>query len=577
MAAGHRVNYPNLNYALAGTLLAQLRHCGCRRVVISPGSRSTPLAHVALELGAFDSYVLTDERSAGFFALGLSRADQLPAILICTSGTAAANYFPAVIEAAQGMVPLLVLTADRPARLRHTGAPQTIDQYELYGRYPRLFAETSPATEPTALAHARDLALLAYQAATTLPWGPAHLNIPLDEPLAPVADAQHPVHAELPELLAPYPPVVVPDRLSARAREALRDSLCGLIVAGPDAAHDEREARAIHGLARQLGWPLFADVLSGLRYAGAPVIAGYDILLRNDGLQQLAPDFVLSVGASPTSRMLNQWLDQQRDVFTLRVQPHAIVQDPAGRATETLITDRAAYCEALSATIHASRDSLLLDPFQQAAGRLNSLVSAWRPDADAAAELAYVAELLGALAAETRLVLANSMSVRYADLLAGIRGEAVSMFGMRGANGIDGTLAHAAGIAAASVRPTVLLTGDLAFLHDLNGLNAVRKYARNLTIVLLHNDGGGIFHYLSVNGTTAHFETIHGTPHGLNLRAAADLFDLEWEVAATPSLLARLLNRPSTHPRIIEVESQRAANFARHQEIVNRLAAAVLG
>ncbi|MBI5058699.1 2-succinyl-5-enolpyruvyl-6-hydroxy-3-cyclohexene-1-carboxylic-acid synthase [candidate division KSB1 bacterium] len=566
--------YPNPNYALAATLLAQLQHCGCRRVVISPGSRSTPLAHTALELSGFQTYVLTDERSAAYFALGLSRAERTPAILICTSGTAAANYFPAVIEAAQGMVPLLMLTADRPPTLRHRGAPQTIDQVELYGRYPRFFGETPSATEANMVERVRALALRAYLAAVAQPGGPAHLNVPFDEPLAPVASSA--ANAAFAAATPLDPAVRPPPRFELRAAtlQIVRDSQCGLIVAGPGAAGDERAAHALHFQARQLGWPIFADVLSGLRFAGDPVIPCYDILLRNAELSTLSPDVVLAFGAHPTSKVLNQWLDAQREAYTLRVQPHGLVQDPTHRATETIVAECEEFCAALTAGVTAARDSWLLEPFQRGTGALNSLLSAWNPDDDAAAELAYVFAALRSLAPDTRVILANSMSIRYADAIAGQSGTRLQAYGLRGANGIDGTLSHAAGIAAAATTAAVLFTGDLAFLHDLTGLMAARRFAGNLSVVLFNNDGGGIFHFLPVHETGRHFETLHGTPHGLHLRAAAGLFDLDWEFAASPSELAARLQTPARRARVLEVRTNRDANYAAQQRLMARFAAA---
>jgi 2-succinyl-5-enolpyruvyl-6-hydroxy-3-cyclohexene-1-carboxylate synthase len=578
------MHIPNVNYLHAAVLLKQLAVSGARRVVISPGSRSTPLALTALSIPEFSIFTLTDERSAGFFALGLSKADRVPAILICTSGTAAANYYPAVIEAAQSCTPLIVLTADRPASLRHSGAPQTIDQTDLYSRYPRLFADL-PAADLT-LEHCRYLRALAaeaYAIAISTPAGPAHLNVPFDEPLAPVCEkeaAARTLWEQISlEIAAPRrvtDETRVPSDVVQRITQTIGNALCGLIVAGPESARTDEEAEAILRLGKHLGWPLLADVCSGLRFLSHPVLPYYDLFLREESLALTEADVVLAFGAHPTSAILNAYLDRHRSAHTIRIQPHGLGQDPQQRAREILVGDVAAVCRDLAAEVTAARDSLLFEPFRLAAARIAEVLSG-PPLSASACEAEYVLAAIRALPHGARIVLANSLPIRYADALLAAEGKPHAIHAMRGANGIDGTISHAAGIAAAAHEPTLLVSGDLAFLHDLNGLMAAQRYAPDLTILLLNNNGGGIFHFLPVREHESKdaFERIHGTPHDLHLSAARDLFGVDWQRVQDPREIAEWVSNPAERARVIEVRLSREENHTHYTQFIKRLRKAV--
>jgi 2-succinyl-5-enolpyruvyl-6-hydroxy-3-cyclohexene-1-carboxylate synthase len=566
----------NVNLLHAMTLLRELHERGVRRVVISPGSRSTPLAYAALSHDRLQTFTLTDERSAGFFALGLSKADHSPAVLICTSGTAAANYFPAVIEASQADVPLIVLTADRPANLRGSGAPQTINQVNLYGGYPRFFADL-PAAH-SAVAHIRTIRKIAadaYQAATDFPAGPVHLNIPFAEPLAPIAQDEESVATVWEQAWRdPIPLHIAKTRVLsptefATISEIVRGAFCGLIVAGPDAARSLADAEALFHLSRKLGWPILADVASGLRFFSPPVVPYYDIFLREESLTSLAPDVVLAFGAHPVSKVLQNYLQQHASAHTIRVRTHHLPQDPFRLARTFVDTDVRTFCEALAGEIYASRDSLLLDPFQRAASCIRTAREG-APPAELC-EASFVLSALRTLPDNSQLVLANSLSVRYADTLCAAEGRACAVFSMRGANGIDGTLSHAAGIAAASDKPTLLITGDLAFLHDICGLHAVARFAPNLRILLLNNDGGGIFHFLPMADaeTPEQFEAIHGTPHDADFAAACRMFHVKHLVVESPDRL--LFQDDANSVQVIEVHISRVQNHRVYSAWLKRL------
>jgi 2-succinyl-5-enolpyruvyl-6-hydroxy-3-cyclohexene-1-carboxylate synthase len=571
------VNIVNVNLLHAAALFKTLAACGAKRVVISPGSRSTPLALTAHDMPELETYVLTDERAAAFFALGLSKADGLPAILICTSGTAAVNYFPAIVEASQSCVPLIALTADRPISLRGKGAPQTIRQAHLYGDYPRFFCDLPPAQ--LSLDHIRDIrniAARACAAALSVPLGPVHVNVPFDEPLAPVPEKQIQAEEIWRQMLAEDTPAVnaaaapPPEHLAIEMiAQRVQAAMCGLIVCGPDAARSDDEAQAIFRLSRRLGWPMIADILSGLRFFGDPAIPFYDVFLREETLAILEPDVRLTFGSYPVSKMLNAYLDRHRAAHTIRIQPDLRGRDPNERDKETVIADIADFCTALATRIPASRDSLLYEPFRMASMKVRAALDESLSDY---CEAQFVRVAVRAMPDHANIILANSLTIRYADALCCAKGMARHTYGLRGASGIDGTVSHALGIAAASQQPSLLICGDLAFLHDLNGLAAAR-FASNLTILLLNNDGGGIFHFLPVHEQESEtaFEAIHGTPHDLNLAAAHDLFHVEWTTIQSPEELPDLLNASAAQLRVIEVRMPRETNAQRHAAFFNRL------
>jgi 2-succinyl-5-enolpyruvyl-6-hydroxy-3-cyclohexene-1-carboxylate synthase len=568
----------NKNYLHASLLLKQLADCGCRKIVISPGSRSTPLALTAADLEGVECFVLPDERSAAFFALGLSKVERMPAVLICTSGTAAANYFPAVIEASQSCVPLIVLTADRPVSLRHTGAPQTIDQTELYGNYVRFYHELpTAALDCERCRPLRTIARQAFMAAVSEPLGPVHVNVPLDEPLAPVyqdAEMCEEIWTELEqegELHFIHPALNLPtEKIIEQIAEKLAYSLCGLMVAGPDSARSQAEAEAIYLLSRQLGWPLVADIASGLRFYAQPAFPHHDIFLRSAEISSLAPDVVLAFGAHPTSKVLNNYLDRNRAAHTFRIQPHRLGQDPNLRASEMIISDVIPLCGELCELVRSSRDSLLFEPFRIASAKVTECLE---QSGGGVCEALFVREATRVLPDGANLVFANSLSIRYGDAFVAPMGSLHPVYAMRGANGIDGTLSHAAGVARDSGKPTLLVTGDLAFLHDWNGLAIAARYAPNLTILLFNNNGGGIFHFLPVHEfeNEPQFEAIHGTPHHLNLSAAADLFGLEWRRISRIEEVRDAIHSSNARPRVIEVRIPREENHATHLQLIKRL------
>jgi 2-succinyl-5-enolpyruvyl-6-hydroxy-3-cyclohexene-1-carboxylate synthase len=567
----------------------ELVRCGVRETCTSPGSRSTPIVLSLARDARLRATSHLDERSGGFFALGLAKASGRPVALACTSGTAVANYAPAVIEAYEARVPLLVLTADRPPELRELGAGQTIDQVKLYGGAAKWFFEVDdhPAT-PERLRWLRQLACRAYWTALEGRPGPVHLNFSLREPL--VLDGPGGWDA-LPEepggggRAGGRPWVTRPGR-TAPLDPTLLDGLSGelerrpraVVVAGR-AERDPRLGAALAAFAERAGVPLLAEPTSGAR-RGPAAIAHYDALLRDPAWGAAhRPELILRVGDLPTSKPLRQWL-QSLDEEALQVafDPESAWQDPAGAVATLLPADPRTVLEALAERLpRKPRARGWLEewtgPDHAAAGAIAGVLGS-RPELS---EPRVAAELGVRLPAEATLVVASSMPVRDVETFFPARPTPPRVLANRGANGIDGTVSTAFGVAAAARGPVVLLIGDVALLHDIGGLLAAGRLGLPLAIVLLDNDGGGIFHFLPVAGEGAAFEEHVATPHGVDFAHAAELYGLAHERVAAPEPFRAVLDQALAAERatLIHVRTDREENVALHRAIWEAVRAAV--
>jgi len=553
----------------------ELARCGVREACTSPGSRSSPLVLALAREERLRCFSHIDERCAGFFALGAAKRSGRPVAITCTSGTAAANLAPAVIEAYQARVPLVVLTADRPPELREVGAGQAIDQIDLYGSAAKWFFEVG--THDATPARGRWMRALACRAVWTAldgrP-GPVHLNFALREPLVAPAqlgdDPQPGRSGGRPWLLRS-----TPGEDAAAAGRALavvaRDAHRPVVVAG----RAEPGLEAVAAACERLGWPLLADPLSGARRGGA-AIAHYDALLRvEDFAAARRPDLILRCGDLPTSKPLRTWLDGLgEDVTQLGFDPHGAWQDP-GASLELVLAAGAA--QTLAAAVGHTPTA---DPEWLAAWRAADAAAATAIDGvlgdDGLSEPLVARALAAHLPSDATLFVASSMPVRDVESFAAVRHDAPPALCNRGANGIDGTVSSAFGVAAVATR-VVLLIGDVALAHDIGGLLAARRLGLALTIVLLDNDGGGIFEFLPIAGERDIFEQHVATPHGLDFAHAAALYgcaytDVE-DVAGLRSALADALAGDGT--TIIRVASERAANRALHRALAAAVAAAL--
>ena len=565
----------NDSHVLMRAFAQELGRCGISGAVTSPGSRSTPLLLAFGRDGAFPVFSQVDERSAGFFALGLAKATGRPAVLACTSGTAAANYLPAVIEAREARVPLIVCTADRPPELRDVGAGQAIDQVKLYGSAPLMFVEVGvDRADPASVRWIRSLACRAVWTATGSRPGPIHLNFPFREPLVP--DGELPPDGPGSAGRADGRPWVaralVPpsgERAAQAIAPIVEAAPNGVVVAGRIEGDDrERLVAAATSFSQATGWPVLADALSGLR-TGPGAVAHYHALLGCEPFAQAArPAAVLQVGDLPTSKRLRSWL-AGLDAVSVVLDPHGAWQDPDAAADLMVQAPPAATLEALAS----------------AGGGPDSWLEGWRSADDRAA--AAIADSLGdalteprialalgnLLPAEATLLVASSLPVRDVENFFPRLERPPRVLSNRGANGIDGTIATAYGLAAGSGDPVVLLVGDVAFAHDVGSLLSARRLGAPLTIVLVDNGGGGIFDGLAIAREADLYEQHVLTPTGLDVRGVAEAFGLhllepgtieEFEAAVGHGLESsgtQLVHVRTTRPASMEArrEASRAA------------------
>lgn len=570
----------NANTALASAFTEELARCGLRQAVVSPGSRSTPLAVALWRQPEIDVSVIVDERSAAFFALGAAQASGLPVAILCTSGSAAANYHPAICEADHSAVPLIVLTADRPPELRGIGAGQAIDQLKLYGESPRWFCEVGTHTaDDDGLLHYRATACRAFAAARGEPRpGPVHLNLAWREPLAPLpvegaVTATDPLALEGRDgrpLTAVTPIDMEPsDFLLEEVAKHIAEAEIGVIVAGRQLDPELREPLA--HLAAAAGYPILAEPTSQIRcgpHDRSHVVTAYDLLLRDERFRATAsPDLVLRFGELPTSKPLRTWLAESG--------ADQIVVDPLGDWNEP--TRRAAAL-------------LRADPTELAAGWAARLGEE-RPqpamwlEADRTAREAIAAELAAigkptepglqlALAAAHRdgdlVYTASSMPIRDQESFLPSTAADVRYLCNRGTNGIDGLISSGVGAAHASGRPTTIITGDLGLLHDVGGLAALREVETPVRIVVIDNDGGGIFHFLPQEQALGggEFEALLGTPRGVDVAKAADLFGLAHRRLGD---LAELPDALAAGTGLIEVKVDRQANLNLHRRLTEQV------
>jgi 2-succinyl-5-enolpyruvyl-6-hydroxy-3-cyclohexene-1-carboxylate synthase len=581
----------NRNTALASAMAEELARSGVDRAVVSPGSRSTPLAVALWRQPEIEVTVILDERSAGFFALGTALATGTPAAVLCTSGSAAANLHPAVAEADEAGVPMIVLTADRPPELRDIGAGQTIDQLKLYGGAVRWFCEVGThEADDAGLLHFRAVACRAFAEAVGDPRpGPVHLNVPWREPLAPTP-VEGQVTATDPLALQGRGglPLNAVARAQLRADEGLLDRLAdrmesaprGLIVAGRQM--DPLLAEPVSALAAAAGYPILAEPTSQLRrgpHDRSLVVSAYDHVARERS-PELEPELIIRFGDLPTSKPLRQWLAAIEGLEQIVIDPMGEWREPTRRAEVIVRADPTAAARSLTERLTRLRpgaSAVAGSPFasgwlETEAGVLEAVDGHLR-DLDELSEPGIWTSIGAALRDGDTVFAASSMPVR--DLEAFLRPgpEGVRIASNRGANGIDGLVSTSAGLATGSGARTWAVLGDLALLHDIGGLAPARR-AEHLRLIVIDNSGGGIFHFLPQAQAMdePEFEALLGTPSGLDPRAAGELFGLGVEVPENPAELAEALAGDS---RMIVVRTDRRRNLDLHRELAEAAATVV--
>ena len=539
------------------SLVDELYQLGVRHAVFSPGSRSTTLAMLFQSHGGFHTYMNIDERSAGFMALGIAKAQGEPAVLVCTSGSALTHYGPAVVEAKHSGVPMIILSADRPYTLQQVGAPQTIDQQKYFGTAVNYYEELSVPSESHYYTYPRQVARRAYLKTNDHKLGPVHINVPLFEPLVPNREEEYFTQGRSMKVF----------RLVKRKEIASLASLLNgkrvLILGGPSVTNP----KAVVDFADRIGAVVIGDPLSNLRQY-EKVISTYDaFLVHHERWDDLRPDVVIQLGQIPVSKRIQQWMATLTDIDYIAVSPTADVVNPSLTTTIHVMEDIDVFLVEMSLGVsayHTIANTEYVRVWQQ-------IESNSREQLDKVQEEPNLFEgrtihmLQQMMPDEGQLLVANSMSIRDMDYFwATGRSQAV-VYGNRGTNGIDGTVSTALGLST-NGKPTVMITGDLSFFHDLNGLAIGKMHGMNLTIILHNNDGGGIFQYLPQKGTDD-FDYLFNTPQGIDYSGLATMYGLNYVKVTTNVALERAMQQyiGTEGIHIIEVPTSKEGSRELHK------------
>lgn len=570
----------NPSHALAATLVDELCRAGVQHACVSPGSRSAPLAMALRNEPRMRVHMVLDERSSSFMAVGIAKATGAPALVVTTSGTAAANLHPAAVEADHARTPLLVLTADRPPELRATGATQTIDQVKLFGDSMRWHADLGVAEErPESTGYWRSMATRAVAAALGPPAGPVHLNVPLREPLVPEGEGW-PFELSGRDDGRAWAVSARPRQLPEQQAlddlaEAVNGASRGVLVCGYRSEVGCGSPQAVLSFAERAGWPVLAEPASGLR-RGPNAVTTYDALLRSDAFAGAhAPDLVIRVGATGISRALEAWLGPDVTQVLVDADADGRWNDPR-RAVQRLVrADPEPLFEALVSRVEAPRHSGWLRSWLACERQARAAIDAVLDVNDAPSEPRTARDVAALLPDGAALVCAASMPVRDLDWFMGAR-EGLRVLANRGANGIDGFVSTTLGVARSWPGPVAALAGDLSMLHDQNGLLTARSEATNATFVVINNDGGGVFSFLPQARWRESFEDLFATPQGVDFGALAALHGLGHESVARATELGPALERArkTGGVNLIEVRTDRAANVALHETLWEAVARA---
>ena len=565
------LDFRNTNALWCSVLAETLVRCGVTQAVVSPGSRCTPLTMALARHPGVEAIPVLDERSAGFFALGLAKQKRRPVVLVCTSGMAGANYYPAVIEAYESGLPLIVITADRPPEMRDCASGQTIDQQKLFGGFVRFYHEMAvPEPKMSTLRYLRQTLAHGIERAGQ---GPVHLNAPFRDPLAPVVDDTasglegEDWEAFFTDFLGPKVEPFIGVTLPAKGR--------GLVIAGTaQPADGELWSERVWNFAEQRGWPVLADALNPLRShasGNAVLVTTYDAILRSPMLaEKRRPDFIVCIEGWPTSKVLRAWIEESgvpvmmlsaternRDALHGPTQwVRCGIEDVLRAPVDDVTPDVRGYAAAWSAAEKVAR----------------RVINASMADA-VEFEGRILWELAQALPGGTPLFIANSMPVRDAEYFWPANRRELRVLVNRGANGIDGTLSTALGIAHRNA-PSVLLTGDLALLHDANGFLSVPHFSGSLTIVLVNNRGGGIFNHLPIAQFEQEFEKYWATPQSVDFAKLCAAHGVKHVVVADAAHLAEIMMKlPVRGVRVLEVRTDRAKDAAFRKKLFAEVAA----
>ncbi len=575
----------HLNGLWAALLVEELARNGVETFCVSPGSRSTPLTLAVAENERARSRVHFDERGLAYYALAHGAATGLPAALICTSGTAVANYLPAVAEASKARVPLIVLSADRPPELLDTGANQTIEQTGVFERFARWRATLPCPTADIAPEVVLTATAQAVHRSRRAPAGPVHLDCMFREPLAPT-EAGPPPKEYLRHLASwetsgrPYTEYTAPRQEPAAAElrhllDVVNTARKGLLIIGE--LREPAAQEAALALAQALQWPVFADATSGLRRRvdSTHIITNYGALMSSARfLEFLKPDAVLQLGGPVVCEALLRHLKSVQPATYVHVAEHPFRHDPFHQVSHRVEADIPSFCAWLSEAGRPQVDAAWVKTLHTASMKAEGAIGRYLGACGVLTEPG-VARFVAHHAPEgSTLFIGNSMPIRDVDRFGGPTHAGVRVFANRGASGIEGNLAAAAGYADALGQPVTALIGDLALLHDLNSLALLGRTRAPVTLVVLNNNGGGIFHFLPIAKFDAYFEEFFATPHGLAFEKAADMFHLSYSQPAFVEDLTAAYST-ATGPTLIEVRTNREENARVHKALSDAVDAAL--
>ncbi|MFZ2577778.1 MAG: 2-succinyl-5-enolpyruvyl-6-hydroxy-3-cyclohexene-1-carboxylic-acid synthase [Lactococcus hircilactis] len=534
-------------------LVDEFFHLGVREVVFSPGSRSTTLALYFTHYKKYKTFVNIDERSAAFFALGIAKSHKRPVVLVCTSGSAGAHYLPALTEAKHSRIPLIVLTADRPNHLQFVGAPQTVNQTAYFGSFVKHDEQLSTPNKENFWSYPRKVAQRLILSAQNLPKGPVHLNVPVDEPLIPDLNPNYFKKEFFPFQIqkAMLHPSYLPD-LSGKI----------VILAGPDS--NLTAQKEMIELAERIKAPLLCDPLSNLRSFESPVIIdAYDAFLVDHTLQEkLQPDLFIQFGQIPVSKRVQQMINNNKQAQYIQVDETLEYRNPLLTTTLMIQSDIKSFCEAIQSF---NRNDAFLLLWQEAQEKMRKKLNRVKNENESF-EGKYIQLIQEVLNDETQILVSNSMEIRDVDYFWEAKNSSITFFGNRGTNGIDGQESTALGLSTTG-KPTLLITGDLSMIHDMNGLLIGKTHELNLTIVLFNNDGGGIFHHLAQKNLP-YFDYIFSTPHGVDFSGLKQLFHLDYTLITSDAMFRDQLMKMSkkTGVHLLEVRTNKNLSLLLHEK-----------
>lgn len=563
-------NWANGNELWADVIAETLCRKGVDTAITCPGSRSSPLTFALARHKTIEAISILDERSAGFFALGLAKRSGKPVAVVCTSGSAVANFFPAIVEASESGVPLIVLTADRPAELRDCSAGQAIDQVKFFGGYVRKQIELAvPEASLPMLRYLRQTISHCMDIASAPDRGPVHLNVPFRDPLVPIEQAGFRAPLDEASFPAFFDHLEPPDSLPFLQAQ-LPDSICGLekglIVVGPASpVNEEAWLENVATLAARLGWPVLADALNPIRSNAASfpsLVCGYDFVLKNEELaRELQPEHVLLVGGFPTSKALRSWIGEGDLPLTVLSDRPVNLDATHSRATH-VYADFEFGGVLVERGTNAANAQRWLEIDQQVSEELDARFMAQESFFEG--KLAWT--LSRALPEGIALCVSNSMPPRDMEFYFGRSDLGLSVYSSRGANGIDGILSTALGVAYEGER-TFLLTGDLALLHDTNGALFAKDFKGSLTILLVNNAGSGIFEMMPVSRFEDVFEKYYGTDQQADFSGWSKTYGIDYHLIEDWQDLESQLAKKFEGVRVLEIRTDRKADAAMRTQL----------